>query len=157
MNECNVRARTRMSRYFPAITICVAWLAFIVSLFLPATNIFEWPNVPPRTVLLGWQASVSSIIFVTTQLYFALLEPRILLYAMVPIMNLCMFLAPAAILSPGENVWMLSGLFLLMAIIPWLLPSVPLGNLFIGFYVWNASFILMGIGFLMMRDRISEP
>jgi hypothetical protein len=33
-----------------------------------------------------------------------------------------------------------------VAAVPWLLPSHYLGNLFVGFYIWNASYIVMSGG-----------
>jgi hypothetical protein len=137
----------RIPRYLPVGVVTTAWLMFMMSFFLPATDIVEMDNTPPGTALTGWQAFTTSLAVFGQPLTFLLIlkMPRMLLLLAFPFINLMMLLAPVAALA-WEEAWILSGWFMLCGFVPWLLPKAIAGNLFAGFYFWDVSFFVMSAG-----------
>lgn len=131
----------------PWAIIAIAWFAFLVSFFLPATDVVEVGGVAPGTPLSGWQAFTASLLtFAAMFPWMMFAEPRCLLFLAFPLMNLLAFVAPMfALLAPEEAEYL--GLVLIpLAAIPLLLPHVLTGNLLIGFYLWIGSFFGMSLG-----------
>ena len=135
----------RIPRYFSAVIVSAAWLIFIVSFFLPATNVVAASGTPPGTPLTGWQAFMSSLEVLAVQPLIIIVEPRTLLFLCFPFINLAMLLAPVVVLA-WDDAWLLSGLFLLFGLLPWLFPKHVTGDLFVGFYLWDLSFFTMLVG-----------
>jgi len=123
----------------------MAWLMFVVSFFLPATNVLEMGGTPPGTTLTGWQAFTSSILVLAAQPLVVIAEPRVLLFLAFPFINLAMLFAPPIVMK-WEDSWLLSGPLLLCGVMPWMLPKSVTGDLFVGFYLWDFAFFLMAIG-----------
>jgi hypothetical protein len=145
-SERNIHA-VRIPRHLPVVVVITAWLMFIVSFFLPVTDIVEMAKAPPGTPLTGWQAFTASLTVFGHPLTYLLIlkEPLLLLLLAFPLFNLLMLLAPLAAFA-WEEAWMLSGWFMLCGFVPWLLPKAITGTLFVGFYVWDLSFFVMGAG-----------
>ena len=103
---------------------------FIVSFFLPATDVVEMDTAPPGTPLTGWQAFTTSLaVFGHPLTYLLILKmPRMLLLLAVPFINLMMLLAPLVALV-WEEAWILSGWFVLCGFAPWLLPKAIASSL----------------------------
>jgi hypothetical protein len=131
-----------------AAIMAVAWLIFVASFFLPATNRLQVAGAPPGTPLTGWQALTVSIETAMSVwgLVAVVADPTALVFLVFPIANAAMLLAPLLIAAWDEHSAALAGLFVPCAIIPWFLPKTLSGDLFIGFYCWDASFLLMSLG-----------
>lgn len=137
---------TSPSIRFARTTTAIAWLLFVLSFILPATNVLQVGGTPPGTPLTGWQAFTASI---SSGAFFPLMwiaEPRVLLFLIFPIANSLMLLVPIFLPVLRENSAFLAVPLLLCAVIPWFLPKTLVGDLFIGFYLWNVSFIAMSLG-----------
>ncbi|MGO8925816.1 MAG: hypothetical protein ACLQU3_02810 [Limisphaerales bacterium] len=141
----------RIPRHLPVVVVVTAWLMFIVSFFLPATDVVELGGTAPGTPLTGWQALTTSVDSFGHPLtfLFVLKEPRTLLLLAFPFINLIMLLAPLVVALVWEEAWMVSGVFLLFCFVPWLLPKELTGNQFVGFFLWDLSFFLMGAGCIL--------
>jgi hypothetical protein len=135
----------------PAIfIIIVGWLAFIASFFLPATNVVERGGAPPGTALVGWDAAVSSVQLVAAQPLVIFAEPKALLFLLFPLINLVALLSPLVALSnPTKAAW-LAIVLVPVAAMPLTMPKPLVGDLFIGFYFWSGSFLVMGIGYIVV-------
>jgi hypothetical protein len=136
-----------MKRQFPTAIVLVAWLMFIVSFFLPASNVLAKAGGMPGAPLTGWQTFVASQMMLAYPLTFLLIhdQPRILLFLLFPFINLVMLLAPVVVLAWKDS-WLISWIFLLFGLFPWIFPKDMTGDLFIGFYLWDLSFLLMMAG-----------
>lgn len=149
----------RVPRFLAAGVVIGAWLLFIASFYLPATNVIEKPGTPPGTPLTGWQAFASIPIVATPMI--AITIPRSLLVLfMFPLINFVMFMAPIIVLAWSIEPRVMSLLFALFGMAPWFIPKVLSGDLFIGFYVWDASFFAMAIGCVlisMRRRQVIDP
>jgi hypothetical protein len=132
-------------RHLSVTVVSAAWLMFIVSFFLPATNVVETGGTAPGTPLTGWQAFSSSLEVLAVQPLIIIAEPRTLLFLTFPFINLAMLLAPVVVLAWDDS-WLLSGLFFLFGLLPWLFPKAVTGDLFVGFYLWDLSFFMMIFG-----------
>lgn len=139
----------RMSHHLPAVIVWGAWLVFIVSFFLPATNVAEMGGTSPGTPLIGWEAFTSSLKVLAAQPLVIIAEPRMLLFLAFPFINFAMLVAPFVVLAWDDS-WLLSGLFLLMGLFPWVFPKSVTGDLFVGFYLWDLSFFAMSIGCVLV-------
>ncbi len=126
----------------------LAWVMFLASFFLPASDVLEMPGTPPGTPMSGWQTMCSLRVLGNP---FALLaEPRALLLLVFPLANLAMLLSPL-LLPAAENIWPSAALaFLLAAAFPYFLPADLLGNRFIGYWLWQGSFFIMAAGWGLM-------
>jgi hypothetical protein len=134
------------------VVVLSAWLIFIVSFFLPTTNALEMPDTKPGTPLTGWQAFILSQKILAIQPLTILAEPRTVLFLTFPFINLAMLFAPLAILM-WEDAWILSGVFVPCGLFPWIFPKDVTGELFAGFYLWDASFFVMALGSLLASFR----
>src|SRR5204863_6482162 len=72
-------------------------------------------------------------------------DPTVSLFLVFPLANAAMLLAPLLIFAFDDRAALVASLFLPCAILPWLLPKTLTGDLFIGFYCWNASFVAMSL------------
>ena len=135
--------------------ILVAWLMFIVSFFLPATNVVALAGTKPRTPLTGWQSLATALEVVVVQPLIVLIEPSTVLFLAFPFINLAMLVAPLVALS-REGSALLSLLLILSGALPWVLPKEITGDLFVGFYLWDASFLLMSAGCVLANIRRSQ-
>ena len=140
----------RIPRHLPLAVVTLAWLMFIFSFFLPATDVLSIGGTAPDTPLTGWQAFTTSFeVFGSPFILLIPQEPRLLLLLAFPPINLVMLLSPLLAALVWERAWILSGLLLPFGIVPWLLPKDFTGNLFAGFYLWDSSFFLMGAGCIL--------
>lgn len=126
-------------------TIAAAYLLFVTSMFLPATNILQRAGTPPGTPLSGWQA-LSSIQVLGAQPLVFVAEPRALLLVTFPALNLLMLLSPLFVaIQRGWSFWLafflVPGGLLLLA-----LPESLTGDLYVGIYAWIGSLFLMSAG-----------
>ena len=125
--------------------VWVSWLAFLVAFFLPATNILVMAGAAPGTPLTGWQAFEGSLTAGVFNFWAWLGDIRILAFVLFPFSNAIMLVAPAS--SCLRQYSFAPALILVpAAVIPWLLPHHLLGDLYIGFYLLNASYLLMSLG-----------
>jgi len=140
----------RIPRHLPPVGIALAWLMFIASFFLPATDVVEMSGTAPGTPLTGWQAFTTSLEIFGHPVTLLLIpkEPSLLLLLAFPLINLVMLFSPLPALA-WEEAWMLSGVFLLFGFVPRLLPRELIGNLFVGFYLWDLSIFMMGVGCIL--------
>jgi len=141
-----------MKRHLPKAIVISAWLMFVVSFFLPATNVLEMGGTTPGTPLTGWQTFASSIEVLAVQPLIIIAEPRTLLFLTFPFINLAMLVAPLIILA-WEDAWVLSGALVLCGLFPWIFPKDMTGQLFVGFYLWDASFFVMAAGSILASVR----
>lgn len=122
-----------------------SWLMFLASFFLPATNVLEAAGTAPGTPLTGWQAFVTSISAGSFNPWAWLGDWRVMAFLIFPVTNAVMFVAPAfGVLGKGSFVPAL--LLLPAAVVPWLLPHELRGDLYVGFYLWNASYVVASVG-----------
>ena len=128
--------------------IPLAWVLFVVSFFLPASNVVALRGTEPGTPLTGWQTFTSSLIVLAAQPLIVVAEPRTVLFLAFPLVNLAGLLAP--IVLAWDDCWALSWLFLICGIVPWVFPKSVTGDLFIGFYLWNFSFFADFIGCILV-------
>lgn len=140
----------RIVRRLPAAVVFTAWLTFVVAFFLPATNVVEMSGTKPGTPLTGWQAFTSSLEVLAVQPLIVIAEPRTLVFLAFPFVNLAMLLAPVVALGWDDS-WLVSWLFVLCGVLPWVFPKDVTGELFVGFYLWDASFFAMAIGCILVR------
>lgn len=148
----------RIPKYLSAGVVLGAWLLFIASFYLPATNVIEKPGTPPGTPLTGWQAFASIPIVATPMV--AITIPKGFVLFTFPLINFVMFMAPIIVLAWSIESWVMTPLFVLFGIAPWFIPKELSGDLFIGFYVWDASFFAMAIGCVlvsMRRRQVIDP
>jgi len=140
----------RIPRHLPVIVVITAWIVFVVSFFLPTTDVLEMPGTPPGTPLTGWQAFTTSFEMIGYPLSILLIakDPRILVLLTFPLINFVMLFSPLAALA-WEEAWTLSGWFMLCGSVPWLLPKEIAGHLFVGFYLWDFSFFMMSAGCIL--------
>jgi hypothetical protein len=139
----------RIPRRLSEVMVIAAWLMFIVSFFLPATNVLAMSSTPPGTPLTGWQAFTSSLAVLAAQPLIIIAEPRTLLFLAFPFINLGMLVAPVVTLAWDDS-WVVSGLFLLAGLLPWVFPKSVTGDLFVGFYLWDFSFFMMAMGCILV-------
>lgn len=90
-------------RHLPAASVLTAWLLFVISFFLPATNVVEVGGTVPGTPLTGWQAFTSSVGVLAGQPLIIIAEPRTLLFLTFPFINLTMLFAPVAVLAWDDS------------------------------------------------------
>jgi len=131
----------------------IAWLLFVASFFLPATNVLAVGGNPPGTPLTGWQAFSSSIIAGPLNIWALIAEPVVLIFLIFPLANLLMLVAPLLIATLEECAVMLAPILIVCAAIVWLLPKELTGDLFVGFYCWNLSFLLMAAASVLSVGR----
>lgn len=139
-------------------TILTAWLLFIVAFFLPATNVMQVAGTSPGTPLTGWQAFRASLecLAASPLVWFA--EPRSLLLLAFPIGNQLMLIAPWLVFANRGQLELLTLAFAFFAILPWFLSKGLTGDLYSGFLIWNAAFVLMSAGCILklVQQTISE-
>lgn len=136
----------RVLQVISALAINAAWLLFIGSFFLPATDVLQRSGTPPGTPLTGWQAFITSIVAGVMNPWLWIVEPRVFLFLAFLFGNGVMLVAP--VLSRDESTMVALSL-LPFGLLPWLIPAKLLGELYIDFYCWNASFFLMALGFFL--------
>jgi hypothetical protein len=142
----------RTPRYLPAFIVVVAWLAFVVSFALPATNVVGIAGTPPGTPATGWQAFIASLEALVCEPLLVIVEPRTLLFLAFPFINFAMLVAPWFVLSSDDGA-AFGWAFLPVGFLPWVLPKSLTGELFIGFHVWDLSFFAMFAGSILMSIR----
>jgi hypothetical protein len=125
--------------------VLVSWVAFVTSFFLPATNILQMAGTVPGTPLTGWEAFTVSIYAGVFNFWAWLGDLRVLVFAFFPFTNAVMFIAPACSCL-GRYAFAPALILVPATLLPWLLPHNLLGDLFIGFYVWNGSYLTMSLG-----------
>ncbi len=128
--------------------VWTSWLLFLWSFFLPATNALNYPGTPPGTPLTGWQAFTSSACAVLNPIMW-IVEPRVLLLLSFPSANLLMIIAPLMFRILREKSAIFAILLLPCAGVPWLMPKTLMGDFFVGFYIWNWSFVAMSLGCIL--------
>jgi hypothetical protein len=141
------------------VLIFAAWMMFFASFFLPATNVLANEDTWPGTPLTGWDAFVSPFLLIAAQPSIVIAEPRVLLFLAFPFINAAMIALPlVAVRDPELAPWYGATLFAL-GIVPWLLPKILTGDLFVGFYLWNLSFFAMAAGCILVgaADNSSLP
>ena len=139
----------RIPRHLPTVIVLTAWLMFFVSFFLPATNVVAIGGTERGTPLTGWQALTTSLRVLAVQPLIVIMEPRTLLFLTFPFINLAMLVAPLMVLAWDDS-WVLSGLFVVGGLLPWAFPKSVTGDLFVGFYLWDLSFMMMGLGSILV-------
>ena len=145
----------RIPRHLPAVVVVAAWLMFIGSFFLPATNVVALAGTKPGTPLTGGQSLAAALEVIAVQPLLVLIEPSTLLFLAFPFINLAMLVAPLVAMS-REGSALLSLLLILSGVLPWMLPKEITGDLFVGFYLWDASFLVMSAGCVLANIRRSQ-
>jgi hypothetical protein len=105
-----------------SLPIFFAWLMFVASFFLPATNVVERGGTPPGTPLSGWDAFCSSLMVLGAQPLVVIAEPRSLLFLTFPLLNLAMIFIPLIALSHPEHAPLIGVPLIPLGLIPLLLP-----------------------------------
>jgi len=129
--------------------IAASWLMFVVSFFLPATNVLVTAGTPPGTPLTGWQTFTASLSCGAMNPWMWIAEPRVVLFLIFPFANGLMLFSPLLAFMLREKAAALALFFVPCAIVPWCMPQTLLGDLFVGFYCWNGSFFVMSIGCIL--------
>ena len=129
--------------------IVASWLLFILSFFLPATNVLQMGGTPLGTPLTGWQAFTTSVSCGAMNPWMWIAEPRVFFFLIFPWANGLMLFAPMISFMLREKAAALAFFLVPCAIVPWCMPRTLLGDLFAGFYCWNGSFIAMSIGCIL--------
>jgi hypothetical protein len=145
-------ASPQLERFNPSklasLPIVVAWLMFVASFFLPATNVVGRPGTRPGTPLSGWDAFYSSLMILGAHPIIVIAEPRSLLFLTFPLINLAMILIPLFALGDPEHAPVFGAPLAPLGLIPLLLPKTLTGDVFVGFYLWISSFFAMSAGCL---------
>ena len=144
------RPMARISRRKVKVIIAASWMLFVLSFVLPATNI----NAPSGKLLLGWEAFAESLSGLINPMLW-LIDFRVNLFLIFPFANALMLLAPVLCRILGDKAEALAILLVPCAVVPWLIPKVLTGDVFIGFYCWNTSFLTMSLGCLLLPLSIS--
>jgi hypothetical protein len=138
-----------MSKFTISISLgLAAWLVFVASFFLPATNVLEAEHTPPSTPLTGWEAFWTSANLPRNWTLYRMVfrtHPRVLLFGTFPFVNLAMFIAPVAIWRRPRFAGWLSIVTLCGGIAALLLPKDFTKDLFVGFYCWLGSLFTMAL------------
>jgi len=125
--------------------LILSWLALLASFYLPATNVLGVAGNEPGTPLTGWQAFESSILAGAFNPWVWIADLRVLWFLVFPFTNALMLAAPVF----GwlrEHAFVPAIILAGAAIVPWQLPHGLTGDLFVGFYVWNGSYVLAFLG-----------
>ena len=145
-------------------TIVASWLLFVLSFFLPATNILGKAGTLPDVPLTGWQAFTTSIFCGAMNPWMWIAEPRVVLFLIFPFANSLMLIAPLMSIMLREKAAALAIFIVPCAVVPWCMPKKLLGDLFVGFYCWNGSFFAMSLGCILaslaydaVDNQESEP
>jgi hypothetical protein len=134
-------------------TISVGLIIFCWSFFLPATNVLERGRTPLGTPLTGWEAFVSCFYVLHPLVFVA--EPRTFFFLAAPLMNAAMLIAPLIAIVEYGSGYIAGAVLTLLAIIPLFIPSSFVGDLFVGFYSWLGSFLIVGVGCILVG--VLEP
>lgn len=127
----------------------VAWVCFVVSFFLPATDTLEVAGTAPGTPLTGWQAMIISVQSLGNP-WLIVFRPQILPLFLLWVMgNAGMLVAPIVIFTLRSKALIFVALLVPTACSVWFLPSDMSGNLFSGFYVWETSLVLMSLACIL--------
>jgi hypothetical protein len=106
--------------------------------------------MPAGTPLIGWDAALSSITLPASQPLILFAEPKFLIFLVYPFINLLMLLSPTIpLFLPRPAAGLLPLVLIPAALIPLTLPKTMTGDLFIGFYLWISSFLLISTGCLI--------
>jgi hypothetical protein len=124
--------------------IIVAWLLFVVSMFRPATNVIG-SDERPATGFEAAMACASGLLTVYSVLL-TILDGRAIVLWGSPFFNVVMLLAPWLVYRNPANALWIATILVPAAIGPLILPAAMTGDVFVGFYVWVASFVVMIIG-----------
>lgn len=144
-------------RFTGACILAAGWLLFVVSFFLPATDVLQRAGTPAGAPLVGWQAARAAWVALAAQPLVFLVEPRALLFLLAPLANLIALLSPLLAIGAPQRAGGLAIVFLLAALAALSLPKTLTGNLFIGFYVWVGSFALLSAGCAWIGRNAPRP
>jgi hypothetical protein len=131
--------------------VAIGWVLFIVSFCLPATNVVEAAGTPPQTPIAGWDAAILSLRVISAQPIVILAEPRSLLFIVFAVVNTVMLLSPPFVLFAPKRAFWLAAVFIAAGLVALSLPKDLVGDLFIGFYAWVASFFILSAGCLLFN------
>jgi hypothetical protein len=131
----------RIPARLPMSVVSIAWLMFVASFFLPATG----SSAAPEN---GWQTFVASIELLLLIPWNIAIGPSIFLFMLFPFFNLAMLLAPRRLADWNAEITAVG--FLCGGSLPWLIPRNVSEQLFVGFYLWDASFFVMAIGCILL-------
>jgi hypothetical protein len=119
----------------------------LASFFLPATNVLQTGGTAPGTPLTGWEMMRCTLLAVHPIVL--LVEPRALFLLAIPLANLAMLLSPL-FFPAAERIWpSVAFVFVLAGGLPWILPSILVGDQFIGLWLWQASLFAMAVGWVL--------
>jgi hypothetical protein len=130
-------------RVLAALWVTVAWLAFLASLALPATDETN-----------GYEACVWCLVAIPfSPIVLVLGQPGMIVIPACGLGNVVMLVSPWVIFKLRENAWLAALILVMSGVPPWLLPVLVGGhfdNLRFGYYLWAASFVLMAVGGLLV-------
>lgn len=128
--------------------IVIGWCLFVASFFLPATNVLQMPGSAPGTPMTGWDVMRSLHVLGSPVVFLAFLfaQPRAFVLLAFPFTNLAAFASPCFLSTSDEVGPILSYALLIAGILPWFIPPGMLGDRFIGYWLWQASFFVMAAG-----------
>ena len=123
----------------------IAWSAFVVSFFLPASALVAWPG--EGETLKGWQAMIEAYSALAMLL---LGEVRATVVLLFPLINGMALIAPLFVFAARRSAPFLAVVLGVCGIVPWCLPPILLHELRVGFYIWDASFFVMALGCIVL-------
>ena len=135
--------------------LMLSWLMFLASFFLPATNVLAMAGTAPGTPLTGWQAFESSLSAGAFNFWAWLGDLRVMVFLIFPFTNSVMLVAPAFRVL-GKFSFIPALILLPAAVVPWLLPHYLCGDLYVGFYLWNASYLMASLGCCQLAIAFRE-
>ena len=139
----------RSANLLSAFLLAGGWLLFVVSFFLPATDVVELVSSEPGESLLGWQASVQSLRCIFVKPWLCFLEPRLAFFLVFPFSNLFVFAFPAITLKLERESFVPALVVSVVGSMIFFIPQPFLGTRMIGYYLWMIShFVLAAGGFL---------
>jgi hypothetical protein len=127
-------------------TVAAGWVAFVASLFLPATNVVERGGTPPGTPLVGWDAAVSAVTVPLSSPLVFLAEPLVLLLIPLAAVNVVLLASPLVVAGVPDRAPWLAAVLLPAGVVAVFLPSSLKGQVFVGFYMWVGSCIVVAAG-----------
>jgi hypothetical protein len=139
-------ARWQRSELLSMLITVLGWALFVISFFLPATNVVERGGTLAGTPLIGWDAAVTSLALIGAQPLILVIEPKSLIFLFVPLINLLVLVSPAIALRAPEGAFWLAVVFVPTGLLLLTMPKILEGEVFVGYYLWCISFFVVSAG-----------
>jgi hypothetical protein len=152
--------RSNLHIGYRMMTILVAWVMFLTSFAMKATDKINIRGVGAGD-FTGYTAFRRSVLYLTHPMAWNLFiqKPQLIVVFVIFLAMLVMAFAPVFDARTDGKWKILGPVFIVIGVLNYvLLAQYLLGEVYEGFHLWSASFMLMGVAFLIPEDRgISIP